>query len=118
MDNPPTTTPPVAALPPVPATPLPAMPPSRLPAARPEPILSKFHLNADEQRILSLANEANQGLARCFDQINRLIATTKVQIEALTPEERSLWAHIDGTPPDDAQAAINALASLLKSFAK
>ena len=105
-------------LPPVPATAIPAMPASNLPPKRPEPILSKFHLDPDEQRILNLANETNQGLARCFDQINRLLISVKPQLDALTAADRAKWTLIDGTPPDEAMAAIDALESVLHRFVK
>lgn len=105
-------------LPPVPATAIPAMPPSRLAAEPPKPLLSKFHLDAAEQQIQNLANEVNTGLAHVFDQIDRLSRRVKPQIEKLTAEERATWTRNDGSPPDDAEAALNKLEAVLKSFAK
>lgn len=107
---------PAATLPPVPPTAIPAMPPSRLPV-KAAPILSKFHLNPDEQRILAVATEANAGLARVFDQVNRL-AATKLALEALTPEERATYTAVDGAPCDAALDALTKLTALLKQFAK
>jgi len=113
-------TPAASSLPPVPATPvppgLPAMPASKLPQAV-VPVLSKFHLDPSEQELLNLATEANAGLAQIFSHIDRM-SRTKLKLDALTPEQRSTYARVDGSPPDDAIAALNKLAEVLKSFAK
>lgn len=110
------TTKPAAELPPVPPSAVLPMPPSRLPQ-RAEPILSKFHLDPEEQRILGIATEANSGLARIFDLINRL-ANTKAQLESLSPEQRATYTAVDGAPCDAALDAISNLTAILKQFAK
>lgn len=103
-----------APLPPVPPMP---MPPPRV-MERPKAVLSKFHLSTEEQAIQALADEVNNGLARVFDSIARLSAVTKPKIVALSAAERATWARNDGSPCDDAIAALGDLEAVLKKFSK